>query len=376
MSDGHTKAQPAGGHDGGDQNPTIPPTGYRAALTPMETMEAVFSLKAYIEEHLCRELNLKMVRAPLVVTRESGLNDTLDRDGSHTAVQFVCGGGIDPPLNAEVVQAVTKWKRLALTQFGCREGEGICTDMQAVRKDSVLDHDHSVCVDQWDWERAIAAADRNLDFLKEIVSGIWRVILGARRHLEEAFPPFRDDPYGGIPEELAFIHAEELLEQYPGLTPRQREDALLRDHPAAFIIGLGYPLADGRPHDLRAADYDDWITETTAGNGATRHGLNGDLVVWNPVTRQRHELTSMGIRVTKQSLSRQLEMTGQTDRLSLPYHRAIMEDRAPLTIGGGIGQSRTHMYLLRKAHLGEVVVSIWPRRLKETCAEHNIVLLE
>jgi aspartate--ammonia ligase len=353
-----------------------PPSDYRSVLTPMETMGAIFELKAYIEEHLCYELNLKMVQAPLIVTRDSGVNDTLDRDGSQTAVEFPCGAGIDPPLNAQVVQAVTKWKRLALAQFGCQAGQGICTDMRAVRKDCPLDHDHSIYVDQWDWERVVTAADRDLDFLKEIVRRIWKVIVGARRHLEAVFPQFRDDPHGDIPEQLAFVHAEELLDRYPDLTPSQREAAFLQDHPAVFIIGLGYPLKDGHPHELRAADYDDWITETTNGEGLTGRGLNGDIVVWNPVTRQRHELTSMGIRVTKETLVEQLEMTGLMENLQFPYHQAIMNDRVPLTIGGGIGQARTHMYLLRKAHVGEVIVAPWPQQVRDICARRNIFLLE
>jgi aspartate--ammonia ligase len=352
------------------------PADYRSALTPMETMRAVFEVKSYVERHLCRELNLKMVQAPLIVTRESGVNDTLDRDGSHTAVGFPCGLGIDPPLNAEVVQAVTKWKRLALAQFGCEAGEGVCTDMRAVRKDYFLDHDHSAYVDQWDWERVITAADRNLDFLKDVVRGIWEVIVGARRHLEAVFPRFRDDPYGAIPQELTFIHAEELLDRYPDLTPMQRETAILQDHPAVFIIGLGYPLQDGHPHDMRATDYDDWITATTPKAGPARHGLNGDIVVWNPVTKTRHELTSMGIRVTKQTLVKQMEMAGPIESLQLPYHQAIMNDRVPLSIGGGIGQARTHMYLLRKAHIGEVSVGVWPQQLRDICTQRNIFLLE
>ncbi|MBP1633375.1 MAG: aspartate-ammonia ligase [Acidobacteria bacterium] len=202
------------------------------------------------------------------------------------------------------------------------------------------------------------------------------MILGARRQLEAVFPQYRDDPYGDIPEELMFVHAEELLDTYPDLPPTERENAILREHPAVFVIGLGYPLAGGHPHEMRAADYDDWATDTSSQTGRTTHGLNGDIVVWDPVARRRHELTSMGIRVTKETLVEQLEMAGQVENLQLPYHQAILRDRAPLTIGGGIGQARTHMYLLRKAHVGEVSVGVWPRQLREMCAERNIRLLE
>jgi aspartate--ammonia ligase len=354
----------------------ILPTDYRSLLTPMETMKALFAMKGFIEDGLCRELNLQMVQVPLIVTRESGVNDMLDRDGSRTPVEFPCGLGIDPPLNAQVVQAATKWKRPALAQFGCALGEGICTDMKAVRKDYFLDHDHSSYVDQWDWERVMAAEHRSLEFLEDVVRRIWKVLRGAGELAAEMFPQLADDRFGGFPEELVFLHAEEILEMYPDLPRKQRETAILQEHPAVFIIGIGYPLDDGYPHEMRAADYDDWITDTSGETGENTHGLNGDILVWNPVTRRRHELTSMGIRVTPETLVRQVEMAGQTENLALPYHQAILNDEIPLSIGGGIGQSRTYMYLLRKAHLGEVSVSIWPDRLKEICEERGIFVLE
>ncbi|MCB2223202.1 MAG: aspartate--ammonia ligase [Actinobacteria bacterium] len=351
------------------------PADYRSVLTPMETMEALYASKAFIEEGLCRELNLKMVQVPLIVTRESGVNDMLDRDGSRTPVEFPAGLGIDPRLNAQVVQAATKWKRTALAQFGCAPGEGICTDMKAIRKDYFLDHDHSCYVDQWDWERAITPADRSLEFLRDVVGRIWKVLVGAGRLVQEMYPRLADG-YPEIPEELTFLHAEEILEAYPDLPRKQRETAILQDHPAVFIIGVGYPLADGYPHEMRAADYDDWVTPVTMPDGRPAHGLNGDILVWNPVTRRRHELTSMGVRVTKETLVEQMEMAGLTENLAMPYHQAILNDEIPLSIGGGIGQSRTWMYLLRKAHLGEVSVTIWPDQLKEICAERNIFVLE
>jgi aspartate--ammonia ligase len=354
----------------------ILPHDYEAILPPLERMKALFAVKEYIEKNLCRELNLTMVQVPLIVERESGINDMLDRDGSRTPVEFPCGLGLDQRLNAQVVQAATKWKRPALAQFGCTVGEGICTDMRAVRKDYFLDHDHSSYVDQWDWERVMTADQRNLDFLKDVVRRIWKVIRGAGLHAQEQFPKLQRTRYGGFPEELTFLHAEELLAMYPTLPRKERETLVLQQFPAVFIIGIGYPLEDGYPHEMRAADYDDWITDTSGETGKRTRGLNGDILVWNPVTRRRHELTSMGIRVTKDTLVQQLEMSNLMDNLALPYHQAIMNDRIPLSIGGGIGQSRTFMYLLRTAHLGEVTVSVWPRQLKEISARHNIHVLE
>ncbi len=354
----------------------ILPTDYKSILTPMETMKALFEIKSYIEEHLCKELNLQMVQVPLIVTVESGVNDMLDRDGSRTPIEFPCGLGLDKPLRASIVQAATKWKRPALRQFGCRVGEGICTDMKAVRKDYFLDHDHSAYVDQWDWERVITKDQRNLNFLTDVVKKIWKVIRGAGAHAEEMFPQLKSDKYPPIPEELTFLHAEEILDMYPDLPRKQRETRALQEYAAIFIYGIGWPLEDGYPHEMRAADYDDWVTETVSKNGKQMHGLNGDILVWNPVTKRRHELTSMGIRVTNETLKIQLEMSGQLDFLKLPYHQGILNDEIPLSIGGGIGQSRTYMYLLRKAHLGEVSVTVWPKQLKDICEERNIFVLE
>jgi aspartate--ammonia ligase len=354
----------------------ILPSDYAPVLNRMETQRALFAVKRSIEDGLCKELNLHMVQVPLIVDRESGVNDYLDRDGSRTPVEFPCGLGLEEPIRAQVVQAATKWKRMALKQFGCRVGEGICTDMRAVRKDYFLDHDHSSYVDQWDWERVITAKERNLEYLKDTVRRIWKVIRGAGLLAQEMFPALKNASYPPIPEELTFIHAEDLLAMYPDLPRKQRETAILQKHPAVFIIGIGWVLKDGYPHEMRAADYDDWVTPTDKETGKPTHGLNGDILVWNPVTRRRHELTSMGIRVTKETLRQQLEISGQLDFLNLPYHKAILADQIPLSIGGGIGQSRTFMYLLRTAHLGEVSVTVWPKRLKEICERKNIRVLE
>lgn len=353
------------------------PEDYEPLLSPKETMRALFAIKNYIEENLCRELNLQMVQVPLIVDRDSGVNDYLDRDGSRTPVEFPCGLGLDNPITAQVVQAATKWKRMALKQFDCTVGEGICTDMKAVRKDYFLDHDHSAYVDQWDWELVITKEDRNLDFLKDIVKKIWKVIWQAGQVSQEMFPRLKNSKYPEFPEELTFLHAEEILDMYPELPRKQRETRTLMEHaPALFIIGIGWVLKDGYPHEMRAADYDDWTTETITHNGEQYHGLNGDILVWNPVTKRRHELTSMGIRVTKETLKVQLKISGQEDFLSLPYHQAILNDEIPLSIGGGIGQSRTYMYLLRTAHIGEVSVTVWPKILKDICAKKNIHVLE
>jgi len=355
----------------------ILPRDYRSLLSRRETQQAIFHVKRYIEDNLCKELNLMMVEVPLIVDVASGVNDMLDRDGSRTPIQFhISNDRNQHPIDAQVVQAATKWKRTALKQFDCNVGEGICTDMRAVRKDYFLDHDHSAYVDQWDWERVITDGQRNTAFLKEVVRRIWKVLVGAEKFALEMFPKLKDPRYPNLPDELVFLHAEELLDTFPELPRKQRETRILQKYPAVFIIGIGWPLKDGYPHEMRAADYDDWVTDTSTETGKATHGLNGDILVWNYVTKRRHELTSMGIRVTAETLKKQLEMSRQLDFLNLPYHRAILEDRIPLSIGGGIGQSRTLMLLLRKAHLGEVSVTVWPQILKEICAKHNIFALE
>ena len=355
----------------------ILPPDYNSLLSPRETQKAIFHIKRYIEDNLCKELGLMMVEVPLIVDAESGVNDMLDRDGSRTPIQFhISNDRGQHPINAQVVQAATKWKRVALKQFDCHPGEGICTDMRAVRKDYFLDHDHSAYVDQWDWERVITPEQRNLDFLKSIVRKIWKVLVGAEKFAQELFPELRNPRFPGLPEELTFMHAEELLAMYPDLPRKRRETVILQKHPAIFIIGIGWPLKDGYPHEMRAADYDDWIIDTSNETHRDTHGLNGDILVWNHVTQRRHELSSMGIRVNAESLRRQLEMSNLLDNLRFPYHQGIVNNALPLSIGGGIGQSRTLMLLLRKAHLGEVSVTVWPKILKEMCAKKNIFVLD
>ncbi len=355
----------------------ILPNGYRSLLTPRETQIAVFALKDYLEENLCRELNLIRVTVPLIVDVESGVNDTLDRDGSRTPIQFHIANDHDEnPVDAQIVQAATKWKRMALQQFDMEPGQGLLTDMRAVRKDYFLDHDHSAYVDQWDWELAVTSEQRTLNFLKTIVEKIWKVIKSSEIYIKGLFPKLGSDSYPDLPEELTFIHAEDVLDRYPDLPRKQRETQILQTYPGVFIYGIGWPLKDGYPHEMRAADYDDWAAETVSEDGQPRHGLNGDILIWNPVTKRRHELMSGGIRVTSETLKLQLHMAGQTEFLQLPYHQAILNNQIPLSIGGGIGQSRTYMLLLKKAHLGEVSVSVWPKILKQICSQKNIQVLE
>jgi len=373
----------------------ILPNDYRSLLTPRETQKAIFVVKNYIEESLCKELNLMMVTVPLIVDVESGVNDYLDRDGSRTPIQFHISNDYDKhPIDAQIVQAATKWKRMGLKQFGMGVGEGICTDMRAVRKDYFLDHDHSIYVDQWDWEKVITHEQRTLDYLTDVIQRIWKVLRGAETLVQELFPQLRTpnkypdlivtlDPLAsqemalkGRPAKLTFMHAEDLLDRYPDLPRKARETEILKEAGAVFIYGIGWTLKDGHPHELRAPDYDDWVTETRSADGRPMHGLNGDILVWNPVTRRRHELTSMGIRVNAKTLRKQLEITGQLHFLEFPYHQAIINREIPLSIGGGIGQSRTLMLLLKKAHLGEVSVTVWPKILKEMCTKRNIHILE
>jgi aspartate--ammonia ligase len=355
----------------------ILPNDYKPLLNPKETQQAITAVKNYIEDGISRELNLIRVECPLIVDKHSGVNDYLDRDGSRTPIEFHISNDYNKhPIDAQVVQAATKWKRVALKTFGMKVGEGLYTDMRAVRKDYFLDHDHSAYVDQWDWEKVMTADQRNLDYLKDVVKRIWKVLVGAGKQAQDMFPALKSSKYGEFPDELTFLHAEEILDMYPDLPRKQRETQVLQKYPAVFIIGIGWTLEDGYPHEMRAADYDDWVTPTIVKKGKQMHGLNGDILVWNPVTKRRHELTSMGIRVTKETLKQQLKMTGQLDFLELPYHQAILNNEIPLSVGGGIGQSRTYMYLLRKAHLGECSVTVWPKILRDMCAKKNIHVLQ
>ncbi|MBC8214636.1 MAG: aspartate--ammonia ligase [Candidatus Marinimicrobia bacterium] len=352
------------------------PKNYSSILNPKETQIAITAVKDYIEKGLCEELNLIRVTVPLIVDRDSGMNDYLDRDGSRTPIDFQCGLGLDKKIDGQVVQAATKWKRWALQQFGLDIGEGLYTDMHAVRKDYFLDHDHSSYVDQWDWEQVITEKERTLEYLTDVVKKIWKVLKGAETHVQELYPQLITDEHPNLPDELTFLHAEEILDMFPDLPRKARETRILQDYPAVFIYGIGWTLKDGYPHEMRAPDYDDWVSETVSKDGKPMHGLNGDILVWNSLTERRHELTSMGVRVNKETLKQQLEITDQLDFLEMPYHKAIMNDEIPLSIGGGIGQSRVYQLLLKKAHIGEVSVTVWPQILKDICKKKNIHVLE
>jgi len=339
------------------------PSGYQSALNLVETERAIKYVKDQFERELAVALNLTRVSAPLAVLNKTGLNDNLT--GVEKPVAFSLK---DVPDRAEIVQSLAKWKRMALAEYGFAYGEGLYTDMNALRPDETLDNLHSFYVDQWDWERVMRAEERNLDFLRWIVRRIYTAIVDMERVACKAFPAL-PRPY--LPEEIHFVHSEELIERYPHLTPKERENAICREKGAVFVIGIGAQLADGQPHDLRAPDYDDWTTETVDG----RRGLNGDILVWYPVLNCALELSSMGIRVDKTALIRQLELQGATERVNLYFHRRLLGDDLPLTVGGGIGQSRLCMLYLRKAHVGEVQSSIWPETMVTVCREAGIRLL-
>ena len=339
------------------------PKDYYSSLTQESTQVAIKFVKDVFQRHLSEALNLRRVTAPLFVLDGTGLNDNLN--GIERPVSFPIksmGGQI-----AEVVHSLAKWKRLKLGQYRISSGYGLYTDMNAIRADEELGNIHSLYVDQWDWERTITASDRSLDFLQMIVKKIYVSMQKLEMEVFQAHPHIT--PF--MPEEITFIQSEELLQMYPTLTPKQREFEIAKKHKAVFIIGIGGKLSDGSLHDGRAPDYDDWSTPTEGGYS----GLNGDLIVWNPVLEANLELSSMGIRVDKQALARQLEIRGCPERKELPFHSTLLEDRMPLSIGGGIGQSRLCMLALRKAHIGEVQASIWPQEMIDKCAENGIWLM-
>jgi aspartate--ammonia ligase len=341
----------------------ILPKAYRPLLGVRETERAIKSLKDFFELNLATELNLSRITAPLFVKGGTGIND--DLNGIERPVSFAVkdlGGE-----RAEIVQSLAKWKRMMLGKLGFEPGYGLYTDMNAIRADEGLDNTHSLYVDQWDWERVLIPQERNLDFLKKIVRKIYSIFKRTEHFVFERYPEIRPE----LPEEIAFVHTEDLLAQYPGLTPKERETAFLREHRAAFIIGIGGQLSNGEIHDGRAPDYDDWTTPTAEG----RRGLNGDIFIWNPVLEMAFELSSMGIRVDKPTLLQQLAIRGCPQRAQLLFHRMLLQDEMPLSIGGGIGQSRLCMYFLRKAHVGEIQASLWPDAMIATCRQHQIPLL-
>ena len=341
----------------------IIPKHYTPKLLPETTEQAIKKLKDGFQRALAQNLNLRRVTAPLFVLSGTGIND--DLNGVERPVKFPIKSMGDR--QAEVVHSLAKWKRMKLGAYRIAPGYGLYTDMNAIRPDEELDNLHSLYVDQWDWEKTITADDRTLDYLKDTVRKIYRALKDTEADLYAIHPHITPT----LPDDIAFIHAEELLQMYPGLPPKAREYEAARKYGALFIIGIGGKLSDGEPHDGRAPDYDDWTTRNSDGY----QGLNGDIILWNPVLECSFEISSMGIRVDKSALLKQLEICGCTDRLNLDFHKMLVSGELPLSIGGGIGQSRLCMYLLQKAHIGEVQASIWPEAQIAECARHGIQLL-
>ena len=334
---------------------TVIPQGYAPQLNLYDTQKAIGLLKRLFEDTLGGALHLRRVSAPLFVEASTGLND--DLNGVERPVSF------DIPFagrEAQVVHSLAKWKRMALYRYQFSVGEGLYTDMNAIRRDEELDNLHSVYVDQWDWEKIIAPRDRNLDYLKETVRTIVGAMADTQATLRSVYPQLTALPL--LEREVSFVTAQELEDRWPDLTPKAREDAWVKDHPTTFLMGIGGALKSGRPHDGRAPDYDDWA-------------LNGDILVWNSVLGRAFELSSMGIRVSPESLDRQLSAAGCDNRRALPFHKLLLEGKLPLTMGGGIGQSRVSMYLLGKAHIGEVQASVWDEQTLAACQDAGVILL-
>ena len=341
------------------------PKNYRPLLGELQTEEAIGKIKQHFQSNLAFELNLKRVTAPLFVLAGTGIND--DLSGIERPVSFPIGDL--GQARAEIVHSLAKWKRMKLGNLKAAPGEGIYTDMNAIRPDEEsLDNIHSIYVDQWDWEKVIRDADRNLEYLKETVRRIYYAIRRTERYVCQDYPVLK--PF--LPENIEFLHAEDMEKEYPEVSPRERENLVARKFGAVFIIGIGGNLpGSGQPHDGRAPDYDDWSTPTVPGY----QGLNGDIVVYNPVLDRAYELSSMGIRVDKAALLRQLELRGENRRLELSWHKLLLADEMPLSIGGGIGQSRLCMLYLQKAHIGEIQASLWPPDMARRCHENHIPLL-
>ncbi|MGP1587313.1 MAG: aspartate--ammonia ligase [Treponemataceae bacterium] len=341
----------------------IKPDGYKSILSVRETEHAIIDIKNFFQLALSTELNLTRVTAPLFVKQGTGLND--DLNGTERAVNFPVKDMNDTRL--EIVHSLAKWKRVKVTDLNCDSGFGIYTDMNAIRADEELDNIHSLYVDQWDWEIAIKDEERNLAYLKDVVCKIYRCIKRTEFFLFDRYPEL--NPI--LPENITFVFADDLQKQFPSATPKERENIVAQKYKAVFIIGIGGKLPDGSIHDGRAPDYDDWITETENGH----RGLNGDLLVWNPILGSVFELSSMGIRVNPESLKAQLEQRQCMERSKLYFHSKLLAGQLKQTLGGGIGQSRLCMYLLRKAHIGETQASIWPEDVVAQCKKSGIHLL-
>ena len=341
----------------------IKPKDYKAALGMHQTEQGIKLIKEFFQQNLSTELRLRRVTAPLFVLQGLGIND--DLNGVERAVTFPIKDMGDA--RAEVVHSLAKWKRLTLAEYGVQPGYGIYTDMNAIRADEELDNLHSLYVDQWDWEMVITREQRTLAYLKSVVERIYAAILRTEYLVCETYSNIK--PF--LPQKIHFIHAEDLLQMYPDKSPKEREDAICKAYGAVFVIGIGGKLSNGEKHDGRAPDYDDW--STMAENG--REGLNGDILIWYPVLERSFELSSMGIRVDKESLLRQLEIENQVERTSLYFHKRLLEGSLPLSVGGGIGQSRLCMVMLHKAHIGEIQASIWPEDMRSECERMGMPLI-
>jgi aspartate--ammonia ligase len=339
------------------------PQNYQPLLGLRQTELAIRQIKEFFQTNLAFELNLMRVTAPLFVLSGTGIND--DLNGVERPVVFPVKSIQDS--RAEIVQSLAKWKRLQLADFTCQPGEGLYTDMNAIRPDEDLDNLHSIYVDQWDWERVISKEERTVEYLKQVVRQIYSVILRTERYIGYLYPEI----VPVLPDEITFIHSEDLQKHHPDLSPKQREKLACLEHGAVFVIGIGADLPGGMPHDGRAPDYDDWSTPTYNGY----KGLNGDILVNYPLLDCAYELSSMGIRVDPPAMLRQLEIRGVMQRKDLLFHRRLLNGELPLSIGGGIGQSRLCMFYLRKAHIGEIQSSLWSKEMVDQCLEHNITLL-
>lgn len=339
------------------------PKDYKSPLDLKQTEHAITIIKDSFQTFLSAELRLRRVTAPLFVLKGTGLND--DLNGTERPVTFPVRGMGDREV--EVVHSLAKWKRMMLADYDIEPGFGIYTDMNAIRPDEDLDNTHSIYVDQWDWERHVTVKERNLDYLKKVVSGIYEVMKRTEFVVYEKYPQIRPI----LPEEITFIHAQDLYDLYPHLSSKEREDAIVRKHGAVFIIGIGGIMSNGEAHDGRAPDYDDWSTPTENGH----KGLNGDILLWNPILGRAFEISSMGIRVDAEVLAKQLRERGEEQRSQLMFHKRLLNGELPPSIGGGIGQSRLCMFFLRKAHIGEIQASIWPEEMRDICSKNNIFLV-
>ena len=341
----------------------IKPAIYKNTLTLKQTEKAIKTVKDTFQQNLSSELRLRRVTAPLFVLKNTGINDDLNGTERKVAFSIKDLGDSD----AEVVNSLAKWKRMALADYQIDDGFGIYTDMNAIRPDEELTNLHSLYVDQWDWERVIKKEERNIEFLTYVVKKIYEALKRTEFVIYENYPEIKPI----LPDQITFLHAEELLQEYPDLSPAERENQAAKKYGAIFIIGIGGELSDGTSHDGRAPDYDDW---TTPGPNGYK-GLNGDIILWNPILEMAFEVSSMGIRVDKEALLKQLEITNTLERKELLFHQRLLNSELPLSIGGGIGQSRICMFFLRKAHIGEIQCSIWPEDMREECRKHNIILV-